>query len=275
MVPFDIVPLVDLVLVPIPRFPAILLQIGVALMKSRWNQSANVNPNTLATDATFALTTTLATPKFPVVHANPAIAVSIGTLKTKATVTPRPEYVSNVCTIRMETIVNSVKQDIMETPSMIIVRNAFATCWVRIPTSLTAIGPPEIAIVWPMLKAKVATGALRTIGASPEAKVARHANVTWSVPCRKLVMNSMVNANVSLDLEDENVTNARRITMEIRKSNAFLVIATREFQNPCNAIALRENVSVVKVKLSIFHVPFFPKVQIFHSFQDFEINNSN
>ena len=73
----------------------------------------------------------------------------------------------------------------------------------------------------------------------------------------------------------ENVTNARRITMEIRKSNAFLVIATREFQNPCNAIALRENVSVVKVKLSIFHVPFFPKVQIFHSFQDFQINNSN
>ena len=219
----------------------------------------NVNPNTPATDATFALTTTLATLKFPVVHANPAIAVSIGILTTKATATPKLEYVSNVCTIRMETIVNSVKQDIMETPSMIIVRNAFATCWVRIPTSLTAIGPPEIAIVWPMLKAKVATDALLTIGALPEAKVARLANVTWLVPYRKIVMNSMVNANVSLDLEDENVTNARRITMEIRKSNAFLVIATREFQNPYNAIALRENVSVVKVKLSIFHVPFFQK----------------
>ena len=109
------------------------------------------------------------------------------------------------------------------------------------------------------MKERVAIGALIIIGALPEEKVVSPVLVTWSALYQRVVMYLTVNANAKMDLEDGNVTNAKRITTEIRKSNAFLAIAIPEFQNRCNAIVLLENVSVVKVIFN--HLFIILKVQ--------------
>ena len=251
--------LADLVLVPIPRSLAILLLTGVPLIRSPWNLSVNVTQNMPATNVMSAKTTILATLKYPEVHANSATVATIGKMMLKAIAIPTLAFVFNVFITLREIIANTANPDTMEMQSMMFAKPASATFWVRIPTNLIVIGSLANVIAWPTLKEKVAIGALIIIGALPEEKVASPVLVTWSVPYQRVVMYLMVNANAKMDLEEDNVTNAKKITMEIHKSNALLAIAILEFQNLCNAIVLLENVSVVKVIFN--HLFIFLKVQ--------------
>ena len=138
--------LADLVLVPIPRSLAILLPTGVPLIRSPWNPFVNVTQNMPATNVMFAKTTTLATLKFPEVHANSATVATIGKKIPKAIAIPALVFVFNASIIPREIIANTANLDIMEMQSMMFAKHASATFWVPIPTNLIVIGSLAIVI---------------------------------------------------------------------------------------------------------------------------------